>query len=265
MDYVCDERSPLYALAEANGLLKLTIPEPVGGRYSVLSAVGLLPLFLSGVSLKGLLNGARSAVKACVKDSASNPAIISAGMVHEAYRKKGIGTHNTFLFNPELESIGKWYRQLMGESVGKLHDIKGREVRAGITPIVTVGSVDMHSMVQLLYGGPRDKVTNFIFARPTRKVRVPSNSLFSGIVKGLGGKTYEQIMRAIMAGNTAAYAKNKQLNATFELPNISESSLGYYLQFRMIEMMYIAKLMGVSAFDQPSVEDYKSVTRRRLR
>lgn len=229
-----DEGSRLWNTAKEKNIAALAIPAKVGGRYSVLSAVGLFPLALAGIDTEKLREGARSSVVG------NKNAIVSAALIFRHMQNK-ISILNEFYFAPELESMGKWYRQLVGESLGKRHDM-------GITPIVSIGSTDLHSMAQLYFGGPRDKFTNL--------VRVES--------EGTTGNFLKHIMDAIYGGARAAYLKNQLPFTETTLPEISEYYLGMYLQFKMLEVMYLAKLMNVNAFDQPAVEDYKEETRKLL-
>ncbi|MBU1164390.1 hypothetical protein KKA15_02400 [Patescibacteria group bacterium] len=236
----------------------------VGGRYSVFTAVGLFPLAVVGVNINSLLKGAQEMRDLCISsDFDENVALISAVLIHQHYQK-GKNILNNFFFNPELESVGKWYRQLIGESIGKEKDTRGNEVNAGITPIVSIGSTDLHSMAQLYLGGPDDKFTNFVYATDKSEAAVPTQQLFPGVVEGLEGKDLKIIMNAIIEGVKKAYYKKQIPYMEINMPEISAYTIGQFLQFKMMEMMYLAKLMGVNAFDQPNVEEYKEETRKLL-
>lgn len=259
-----NEGSLLWNLAIEREYPLLQIPTNVGGRYSVLSPVGLFPLALADIDVESLRLGAREMVGLATEvDTLHNPSVRSAIIQAELYRK-GIRINNTFLFNPELESLGKWYRQLMGESLGKMHNIKGEEVFAGITPIVSIGSTDLHSMAQLYFGGPRDKYTTLVYAPQKNLAHVPKDHLFAGIVPAIDGKDFEHAMNAIYGGVVSAYKQNGLPVNEVRLDVVSERTVGAYLQWKMTEMMYLAKLLNVNAFDQPNVEDYKQETRRLL-
>lgn len=243
MVFTTDEGSALWKRGEEEGIPLLPIPKLVGGRYSVFTNVGLFPLALAGIDIDSLVNGAREMIERCGTDdiAATSAALIAL------HREEGILINNQFFFNPELESLGKWYRQLMGESVGKMHDLDGNVVHRGVTPIVSIGSTDLHSMVQLYLGGPRDKFTYFVYA-DQKKIDAE----------------YARVMSAIYEGVKSAYASHELPFAEISLPEISASTIGSFMQFRMMEMMYLAKLLNVNAFDQPNVEDYKTETRRIL-
>lgn len=263
---ITDEGSKLATLVVKKEIKTFTIPKNVGGRYSVLSAVGLFPLMVAGFDISQLLRGARSMRDKCIStDIEKNPALLSATLIYLHYTK-GISIHNVFLFHPYLEFVGKWYRQLMGESIGKKGNTNGETVHAGITPVVSIGSTDLHSMAQLYFAGPRDKFTTFVSSPAKGKdVKVPEESQFNGLVSDLSGKSFGDIMGAIYSGVTKAYEKNKLPYVEIMLPKLDEQALGGLLQMKMLEMMYLAQLLHVNAFDQPNVEDYKKETKHLLK
>lgn len=261
---ISDDGSKFSEAAKKQKIDHLGMQTKVGGRYSVFSAVGLFPLAVAGFNVHKLVEGARAAVEdGLLGDTTQNHALVSAHTTY-AHAKKGRSIHNTFLFAPELESLGKWYRQLMGESIGKEKDLDGRIVHTGITPIVSIGSTDLHSMAQLYFGGPDDKFTNIVSVQSSAHVSIPSKLVFPNMVEHLPRKSLDDLMSAIVGGVTATYQKLKQPFLSIELEAVSEKELGYYLQFRMVEMMYLAQLMHVNAFDQPAVEGYKAETKKRL-
>lgn len=252
-----DVDTELWSHAKKQKILCFPIPHKIGGRYSVFSAVGLVPLLIAGVNILNLLEGAMEIRSSCLEtDLLKNPAAISAISLYLS-NQSGKRIHDTFLFHPELESLGKWYRQLMGESIGK----EG----VGITPTVSIGSVDLHSMGQLYLGGPKDKFFTLVSSRRhKRDVSIPKNTPFPLIVQELRGKSAGEIMSAIHFGVKSSFVKNDVPFVEIVLNDISEKSLGAFMQFKMIEMMYLGKLFGVNAFNQPNVESYKIETKKRL-
>lgn len=254
---ITDEGSKLWQRAQELHMPTLAIPKMVGGRYSVFSNVGIAPLRAAGVDVEGLLDGARSAIRDCTAAGETNPAMVSAAHTF-LHAQQGIRIHNTFVFDPDLESMGKWYRQLIGESIGKSHEV-------GVTPIVSVGSTDLHSMAQLYLGGPRDKFTNIII-RPASDddAGIPSQLLLTGLVQNIEKKTFGDVMAAIIGGVTSAYTSAHLPFLSFHMTDRTARSIGYSMQVRMIEVLYLAKLFNVNAFDQPAVEMYKSETRALL-
>ncbi|MBT5808212.1 hypothetical protein HOI18_02950 [Candidatus Uhrbacteria bacterium] len=261
---ITTEGSALWKAAATKGLGKIAIPENVGGRYSVFSAVGLLPLYLANIDLDQIRKGARDAIKDGTHTNLKkNHAMVSAIHTH-LHAQQGRNIHNSFLFAPKLEALGKWYRQLMGESIGKEQDLDGNTVNAGVTPIVSIGSTDLHSMAQLYYGGPDDKFTNIIYSFKGDINVVPHSLQMPRLVKNVQGKSLERISEAIVGGVKTAYTAKNRPFIEIDLQGVTPRELGYYLQFRMIEMMYLAKLMNVNAFNQPAVETYKEATRKLL-
>lgn len=258
---ITDEGSKLWEAAGAQQMQRLSIPAPVGGRYSVLSAVGLLPLLSVGIDITQLLKGASDMLDRTLGED--NIAAQSAAVLALA-RGNGQVINDNFLFHPELESVGKWYRQLMGESVGKEQSLTGETVHAGITPTVSLGSTDLHSVGQLYLGGPKDKLTTFVSSAKSTAVSVPTERVFPDLVPVATGKSAEQIMAAILEGTQIAYQKAGLPYMEVVLDDLGVASLGAYLQFKMVEMMYLGQLLGVNSFDQPNVESYKVETKRLL-
>lgn len=245
--------SDLWNVGQDQKLPCLPIPKMIGGRYSVFTAVGLFPLYAIGINIFDMLVGAMEMRNICLtKDLSKNPAAISAALLYLNYQN-GKNINDTFVFEPELESLGKWYRQLMSESLGK--------DKKGITPTVSVGSADLHSMGQLYLGGPRDKFFTFVHSKNSRyQTKVPKSVPGPLVLEEVLGKSQDEIINAILQGVKIAYHKNQIPFTEILLENVSEKSIGKYFQFKMIEIMYLAKLLGVNAFNQPNVESFKKET-----
>jgi glucose-6-phosphate isomerase len=260
---IADADSPYGVAARAKGVATLTLPSMVGGRFSVLSAVGLFPLALLGLPIQELHAGAANIRLACLHpDISENPAAQSALVLALSYEQGKI-IHDTFVFQSSLESLGRWYRQLLGESIGKTQS-SGDAV--GITPTVSVGSTDLHSVGQLYLGGPLDKVTTFVHSTFGSELpKVPQERrVFPELVSMIAGQPTDKIMSAIIAGTKAAYAERGIPTMEIELEGISLFELGAFMQFKMIEVMYLGNLLKVNAFDQPAVELYKVKTKQIL-
>lgn len=257
-----DYESPFWKSAKKNGYNTLSIPKKVGGRFSVLSAVGLFPLYLAGVNIDLLVEGAQRAINFSTKTSIEeNYSFISAIILFEQFHR-GNSIHDSFFFNPCLESLGKWYRQLMGESIGKECDLSGERVEVGITPTVSIGSTDLHSVGQLYIGGIKNKVTTFVFSKSVKNDMIVNEDLqFSLLEDILPGKSFQEIMNAILQGTKIAYSKKNIPFMEIAFSEINEKTVGEFLQFKMCEIMYLGKLFNINAFDQPHVENYKKETR----
>jgi len=260
-----DENSEFFNMATEKGFDVLTIPKKVGGRFSVFSPVGLFPLGLAGVNIDDLVRGARVMRERCLsKNVMENPAALSALLIF-LQKKNGKQIHDLFLFNPDLESVGRWYRQLMAESIGKEYNLKKKQVFEGVTPTVSIGSTDLHSIGQLYLGGPFDKFTTFVRVQHNNNdVRIPHLPEYESLVKSIQGKSLDDIMHAILDGVQAAFRKQKRPFMEITLPDKSAFSIGQLLQLKMMETMYLGFLLGVNPFDQPNVESYKIETRRIL-
>jgi len=258
-------RSKLWDYSIGRNLTLLEVPENVGGRYSVFSPVGLFPLAMLGVKVKNLLAGAASMIKPCASQNIlKNPAALSAILLYK-HSTSGKNINDNFIFSHDLESFGMWYRQLMGESIGKEKDRRGRKINAGITPTVSIGSTDLHSMAQLYLAGPYDKYTAFLRVGATReKVVLPKKGEFENLAPQVEGKSFTQLMDAVLSGVQASFRKNRRPYAEIILPEKTEYYVGQLMQMKMIEMMYLAHLLNVNPFDQPKVESYKLEARRLL-
>ncbi|MFH1787985.1 MAG: hypothetical protein ABH834_01235 [Candidatus Altiarchaeota archaeon] len=268
-DYVVattDEGSKLWDVAGKEGFTRLKIPGKVGGRYSVFSAVGLFPLGMMGADIRKLQEGAASMLQKCTSEELlSNPAAVSAILLF-LHKKAGRNINDNFFFSDDLEAVGKWYRQLMGESIGKEWD-RSREKRVfeGITPTVSIGSTDLHSMAQLYLAGPQDKTTTFVKVGKNKKeLALPEHSIFESLVESIQGRRLSTIMNAIYEGVKISYMEHGRPFTEIVLADKSEESVAALLQFKMVEIMYLAYLLGVNPFDQPNVEGYKVETRRIL-
>ena len=189
-------------------------------------------------------------------DVHSNPALLLASIAYLNSKKRKV--QDTFIFSNDLRGYGHWYRQLLGESVGK-------NKKAGIVPTFSLGSTDLHSIGQQDIAGPDITYYRFISVRKRHhSVDVPRIKGFQKLVPHLSGKSYATIMRAIMQGAQTAFKKRKRPFVDIELPDTSAESIGGLLQVDMVTMMLLGHLLKVNPFDQPAVEEYKKVTRKLL-
>jgi glucose-6-phosphate isomerase len=258
---ITDKDSPFWQLGSKKQFDLLEIPAHIGGRFSVLSAVGLFPLAIAGVDIEELCAGAAHMTAPCIKRGFDNPAITFASVLCAHYAK-GIAIHDLFVFSVALEGIGKWQRQLLGESLGK----PGQEGKPlGITPTVSVGSTDLHSVGQLYLGGPNARVTTFLWIEnPEAKVQVPNMPEFDTLVPHLQNKSLHTIMSAIFEGTQNAYSNENRPFITIRMMQKNAFYIGQFLQMQMIATIYLGALLKVNTFDQPQVELYKRNTRKIL-
>ena len=262
---ITDLNSKLYHVAQKAGYDVLEIPEKVGGRFSVLSAVGLFPLALVGIDIDKLMDGARSVGESlCTQDIKRSDSARNAIIKYVHYVRDRININDMFIFSLNWAALGHWYRQLMGESIGKMYDRTGKVVERGITPTVSIGTIDLHSVGQLYLGGPRDKFITFVYAQERISLVEPQLELFSSLVPHVAGKILSNIKRAIFDGVIKAYSEQQRPFVVCEIVQSDEYEIGKFLQTYMFEMIYLGYLLQVNPFDQPQVELYKTETRKIL-
>jgi len=258
-----DDDSKLTEYAHTQGYACLSIPKKVGGRYSALSPVGLFPLGLLGIPIDELLAGAAHMRNQCLK-SLDNPAARSA-VFQYAQDIQGRVISDLFLFSSDLESLGKWYSQMLAESIGKEYDTSGKKVNVGITPTVSIGSTDLHSIGQLFLGGPKDEITTFVHAMKQKPaVSIPKDTALEQLVPHVTGKRVQTIMDAIYGGVMVAFKQHERPYVQVHLPEVSAHVLGQFMQWKMMEIMYLGSLFNVNPYDQPNVEAYKTETKKIL-
>ncbi|MEK7614278.1 MAG: hypothetical protein AAB428_01255 [Patescibacteria group bacterium] len=259
MIVVTDDGNLLQKRASNLGITNLSVPVSVGGRYSVFSADGLTPLVFAGADISAFTKGALEMREACLSsDLDENPAFRGAVFLAYWYGRGKI-IHDVFSFVPELEVLGKWYRQLLGESIGKSEDI-------GISPTVSIGSADLHSVGQLNLGGPKNKTTLFI--ENSAKINgenIENSDILGQNIDFIKGKSLSDIMQALTSGAMMAYESNGLSFAEVFFDGISEEEIGAFMEWKMIETMILGNILGVNAFDQPAVESYKKETERILK
>lgn len=257
-----DQGSPLWYLAQQHKFPCLTIPAVVGGRFSVLSAVGLFPLAVLGIDINALCEGARTINSfLTTHDLETNHALNSAIILAHHYAQ-GLVIHNTFFFSLDFELLGGWYRQLVAESLGKSNK---QGMRIGIVPLISLASIDLHSVGQLYFGGPHTIVTTFVsVARPSSDLEIDGLGDVSEYMPQVQQKTCAQIMRAILLGTQSAYKLSALPYIAIELPEKNAYYMGQLLQLYMMQVVYLAHILDVNPFDQPAVELYKQETRKML-
>ncbi len=252
----------LRRMVEQEKLVSFEVPPGVGGRYSVLSPVGLVPAAFTGIDIKKVLAGAAKMDRLCQRAKpGKNPAYVSSVINFLFDHKKNKNMLVMMPYSSALKDMADWFRQLWAESLGKKYNVKGRKVFTGSTPLKALGVTDQHSQVQLYNEGPNDKLIVFIEPGKYRtKLTIPS--LFKNVPEAgfLAGKTFNQLIRAEKKGTEIALTDNQRPNYTIKLPNISPESVGALFYFLELQTAYAGKLYNVNAFDQPGVEAGKIAT-----
>jgi glucose-6-phosphate isomerase len=256
------ERGALREIARREHVATLEVPSEVGGRYSVLSPVGLLPAALVGIDITGLLVGAGYALKrADSGDLLKNAPGLYAALHWAADTDLGARVNVVMPYTDRLREFAEWYRQLWAESLGKRVDRKGSPVHVGLTPVGAVGATDQHSQVQLFMEGPFDKVITFMTVEDFgTDVTIPSRPDLPPDLSYLSGHTLGELLRAEYQATATALSQMGRMNCTLGLPDLSPATLGEAIMFFQLATGYAGAWYGIDPFDQPGVELGKRLT-----
>ncbi len=248
------------AISDAEGYATLPVPEGVGGRFSVLSPVGLFSAAMCGIDIDALLDGAADMDKRCREgDSKRNPAAILAWLLIELARR-GKSNHVLMPYASALYPLADWFRQLWAESLGKRIDLDGREVFAGPTPIKALGTTDQHSQIQLYREGPHDKVIGFVTVELfDRDVQIPAG-IEAASLRYLENTTLGQLVAAEQRATEYALVESQRPNFTITMPRPDAYHVGQFIQLWEITTAYAGLMLGINAYDQPAVETGKAAT-----
>ncbi|HEX6694198.1 MAG TPA: glucose-6-phosphate isomerase [Longimicrobiales bacterium] len=256
------EKGVLRRIAAAEQISTLPVPPAVGGRFSVLSAVGLLPAALVGIDVAALLAGAADMIERCgTSDLRANPAALFAVLQYLAQTEKGAPMHVMMPYSDQLAGLSDWYCQLWAESLGKRKDRAGRDVFRGPTPVSALGATDQHSQVQLYMEGPFDKTITFLAVKQLDSdVAVPRLHEDIEDIAYLGGATLGSLLTAELHATAAALSRNGRMNMRIEVPRVDAHAIGQLLMMLQIATVYAGGFYDVNPLDQPGVELGKQLT-----
>jgi glucose-6-phosphate isomerase len=228
------------------------IPDNVGGRYSILTAVGLIPAAILGLDIVKLLEGA-ALMNARFRDAApgENPVLDYTGVCHLMEERRAATIRVLTVWSQSLEAVGMWYDQLLSESLGK--------DERGATPVTAVNTRDLHSRGQQHQQGRRDKlITNVVLDEFKREpLKVGTSTLNQDNLNAIAGKTMPELMSAAIKGTKRAYREDRRPTADIHLPRADEASLGQLYQMLMLATVVEGRLVGINPYGQPGVEAYK--------
>ena len=253
----------LRRIAEAEQVPTLPVPPNVGGRFSVLSPVGLLPAAICGADVEALLTGAAAMEARCRTASlGENPAALLATLMHAADTELGAHVHVLMPYADRLRALALWFQQLWAESLGKTtRGDSGEAVEVGPTPLPAVGATDQHSQVQLFIDGPRDKVVLFVAVETTGDpVPIPSLHPEMPQLSYLGGHTLAELLDAERRATAEALRQRGRPSMTLEIEAVDATSLGALIMLFQTATVYAGALYGVDPLDQPGVELGKKLT-----
>ncbi len=246
---------------ELGGVKSYVLPDGVGGRFSELSPVGLLPAAVCGIDIKALLKGAALMDKMCKSsDVYKNPALMAATLQYIAMQD-GKNIHVLMPYSDNLKYVSDWYAQLWAESLGKNITLDNQPCHVGQTPVKALGVTDQHSQVQLYTEGPYDKVVTFLSVTSYKeKTPIPHGYEDIPDVAFLGGHTMEELIQAENKATAYALTKAGRLNYTINLPEVNEFTLGQLLYFFELQTAYAGAMLNINTYDQPGVEAGKKAT-----
>lgn len=255
-------KGTLRQLGASLGVPMFDIPPGVGGRFSVLSPVGLLPAALTGMDVPGLLRGAQDMVEWIGRtDGWENPAAMFAGVQYLHDTRFGRRVSVMMPYSARLRDVADWYRQLWAESLGKAVDRQGRTVHVGPLPVKSLGVTDQHSQLQLYAEGPDDKIITFLgVGRFENELAIPIPDAGAEALAYLGGHTLGELMWAEQHGTTWALAQKGRPSLTITLPQVDAFHVGALLYMLEMATAIAGELYDIDAFDQPGVELSKEAT-----
>lgn len=251
----------LIKLAESEGFKTFYIPDGVGGRFSELCPVGLLPAAVLGIDIGEMLAGAAYIDRICSTDKFhKNPALINAALQILAMRK-GKNISVMMPYSDGLKYFADWYCQIWAESLGKEVDLSGNVVNAGQTPVKSLGVTDQHSQVQLYTEGPYDKVVTFLAVDKYRAEIVISEGCADiPDVHFLCGHTMNELISAERSATEYALTVKGRMNHTIYLPEINPFTIGELIYYFELETAFAGEMLNVNTYNQPGVENGKNAT-----
>ncbi len=248
-------------ICNVEGYRTLEVPAGVGGRFSVLSAVGLFSAAMCGIDIEALMAGAQDMDKR-VKDGDvnRNPAAMIAA-IHYILNRKGKSMSVMMPYSNSLYLLADWYRQLWAESIGKQHGLKKKNVFAGQTPIKALGATDQHSQVQLYREGPNDKVVTFLqVERFEQKLAIPETMKDVEALRYLAGANFQTLINSEKLGTEYALLASRRPTATLLFPRISAETVGQFIYLYEVATSYMGGLLDINTYDQPAVQLGKDAT-----
>lgn len=256
-----ESKGNLIKIAKQENFKTFFIPDGVGGRFSELCPVGLLPAAVLGIDVKAFLEGAKYMDNRCKKaDPKKNPALMAA-LLQFLAMKSGKNISVMMPYADGLKLMADWYAQLWGESLGKAVDLDGKQVFVGQTPVKALGVTDQHSQVQLYTEGPFDKVITLISVNKFRAVvDIPEGCKDIPAVNFLCGHTMNELIAAECNATEYALTRAGKLNNRIYIPEVNAFTMGQLMFFFMLQTAYTGAFLHIDTFNQPGVEEGKNAT-----
>lgn len=251
----------LREICKADGYRTLEVPEGVGGRFSVLSAVGLFSAAMCGIDIDALMQGAADMDKRLGDANVlKNPAAMIAA-VHYALDRKGKPISVMMPYSTSLYYLADWFRQLWAESLGKQDGLKKKNVFTGQTPIKALGTTDQHSQVQLYREGPNDKIITFLEVENYgNKLTIPGSMKHVETLRYLAGANFQGLIGAEKLGTEYALLESQRPTMSVVFPAITPQTIGQFLYLYECAVSYMGGLYEINTYDQPAVQLGKDAT-----
>ncbi len=246
------ESSALLDFARDKGYATLPVPQNIGGRFSVLSSVGLFPMAMAGVNIDKIVAGAKKLRDEWIKFGGTSHKIDRYAAHHVAHCAKGRTIHVLFTYSSALKQIGQWYRQIWAESLGK-------SAAFGPTPVAALGPTDQHSQLQLYQDGPDDKIYTFLTVNVYgSKLKVSKEIIKLDNFAYTKGKNFDDLMHAAAKGTSQSLADQKKPVGNINVKQCDETTMGELFVFFEIATAMTGLLAHIDPFNQPGVEDSKN-------
>ena len=247
------EKGALRPLAKSIGFKTFEVPQNIGGRFSALTDVGLLPAAVAGIDIEALIKGAQDIVKTGFIKNIDENMVLKYSLIKNTHYNIGCNCSVIMPYSTKLTDLSAWYVQLWAESLGK----KG----LGQTPIPATGATDQHSQLQLFMEGPKNKFMTFIgIERAIDPVELPKFDVDVEAFSYLSGHTMHELIRAEMLSTERALSENGVPSVRIEVPTLDAYHLGSLLMFFEMSVAITGEFLGINAFDQPGVELSKKYT-----
>jgi len=255
------EKGFLRKIVESEGFQGFIVPDDVGGRFSVLTDVGLVSSAFVGIDIKSLLNGAKKMRRFCDQDELyKNPAMIIA-LSHILYMEQGKNISVMMPYCNGLYDLADWYRQLWAESIGKKYNFNDDVVNVGQTPVQALGATDQHSQVQLYIEGPKDKIFTFLMVEKYLKdFIIPEIFTDRKEVNYLCNKSFSSLLNAECLATELAITESGSPNLMIKFSEINEENIGAFIYLYEAATVYAGYMLNINPLDQPGVEAGKIAT-----
>ncbi len=251
----------LRQISNEEGYKTFVIPDDVGGRFSVFSAVGLLPFALVGIDIEEMMQGVKDMDLALKNTDVRHNIAAQNALIHYLMdTQKGKNMTVMMPYSSKLRYVSDWFVQLWAESLGKEKFVEGNKINIGQTPIKAIGVTDQHSQIQLYNEGPNNKIINFIRVKDfDSTVDIPKIFEFTG-VGYLGGKTVNELINAEADATKVSLVDYQRPNVTITMDKINPYNMGQLLYMLEVQTAIAGELYGIDTFNQPGVEQAKNYT-----